>query len=96
MSHSTSRDTIDDVAIARMSASEVESLLSELCVKLGFCLPPEARARIAANPPPNVTELTNTVFAAEGLDPSTADRHLYRQVRTLVAAAFRTGEVEPW
>jgi hypothetical protein len=36
-----------------------------------------------------VVTFTDAVFSAEGLPPETADRHLYRQVRDLVAAAFR-------
>jgi hypothetical protein len=36
-----------------------------------------------------VVAFTDAVFTAEGLPPETADRHLYRQVRDMVAAAFR-------
>lgn len=77
-----------------LSPREVESLLSELCVRLGFCLPPGARERLAKSPPGDVTEFANAVFVTEGLDPSTADRRLYRQVRATVAEAFRKSEEE--
>jgi hypothetical protein len=64
-------------------------LLNDLCVELGFCLPPEDVERLASAPPADVVTFTDAVFSAEGLPPETADRHLYRQVRDLVAAAFR-------
>jgi hypothetical protein len=36
-----------------------------------------------------VRAFTDAVFSAEGLDPDAADRHLYRQVRDVVASAFQ-------
>jgi hypothetical protein len=45
--------------------------------------------RLAERPPENAQAFTDAVSSAEGLDPSTADRHLYRQVREMVLAAFR-------
>lgn len=71
-----------------LSERDTETLLSELCVKLGFCLPPEARHLLATSPPAEVGAFTNAVFKAEGLNPETADRHLYRQVRAMVSRAF--------
>jgi hypothetical protein len=35
-----------------------------------------------------VRSFVDRIFRAEGLDPETADRRLYRQVRDTVAAAF--------
>ena len=75
-----------------LSAREVQSLLSKLCIDLGFCLPPDAQAHLEQSPPSNVAGFTDEVFTAEGLDPSTADRHLYRQVKALIADAFRRSE----
>jgi hypothetical protein len=71
-----------------LSSIETEQLLYELCVTLGFCLPPAERERLANCPPGTVRQFTDAVFAAEGLDPMTADRALYRQVKTMVAKAF--------
>jgi hypothetical protein len=73
---------------------EVQSLLSKLCIDLGFCLPPDAQAHLEQSPPSQIGEFTDAVFTAEGLDPTTADRHLYRQVKAVVAAAFRRSEEE--
>jgi hypothetical protein len=71
-----------------LSADETTWLLTSLCSELGFCLPPEARARLTATPPLDVDAFTAAVFQAEGLDPAAADRRLYRRVRALVAGAF--------
>jgi hypothetical protein len=72
-----------------LSENEVRTVLSKLCVKLGFCLPPVAQQQLASDPPPDVRGFVDAVFAAEGLDPATADRHLYRQVRDMVSDAYR-------
>lgn len=71
--------------------SELESrrLLDELCVELGFCLPPESQQRVVESPPADVVSFTDAIFSEEGLDPSTVERRLYRCVREMVAGAFR-------
>lgn len=74
------------------SEPEIHKLLWDLCVQLGFCLPPEEERRLKDEPPKDVRAFTDAVFRAEGLDPLTADRRLYRQVRDLVAAAFNRSE----
>ncbi len=64
-------------------------LLSDLCVKLGFCLPPNDIERLVSSPPEDAVTFTDSVFVAEGLRPDRADRHLYRQVLEMVTATFR-------
>jgi len=71
-----------------MTPGEARILLDDLCVKLGFCLPPEARRRLESEVLSTTTEFVDAVFKAEGLDPQSADRHLYRQVSELVTLAF--------
>ncbi|MGC2235000.1 MAG: hypothetical protein WA584_02395 [Pyrinomonadaceae bacterium] len=61
-----------------LNAAESESLLSKLCIELGFCLPPD-----------DVDDFTNAVISAKGLDPQNMSRHLYGQVRAKVAEAFQ-------
>ncbi len=63
----------------------IARLLEELCVELGFCLPPEAQARLVARPPLSVNAFTDAVLLAEGLDPQFVDKSLRRQVRDRVA-----------
>lgn len=71
-----------------LSNEEVFYLLKDLCVRLGFCLPPDKQKEIESNPPSDIDDFTCAVFVAEGMDPATAGRRLYRGVRALVAAAF--------
>jgi len=75
-----------------LSTQEASALLALLCARLGFCLPPAAEKRLAEHPPADVLEFTAAVFIAEGLEPSTADRRIYRQVKAAVAEAFRRSE----
>ncbi|WBC17223.1 hypothetical protein O7600_10485 [Micromonospora sp. WMMA1998] len=63
--------------------SDVRRLLDELCVKLGFCLPPEERRRLRESPPAGVDGFTDAVLAAEGMSGS-EHPDLRRQVREVV------------
>lgn len=63
--------------------SDVRRLLDELCIKLGFCLPPEENQRLRESPPGEVDSFTDAVFEAEGMgDMRYTD--LRRQVREVV------------
>jgi hypothetical protein len=75
--------------VQMMNKKLIEQLLNDLCVKLGFCLPPDDIARLVNETPPSVASFVDSVFVAEGLNPEIADRHLYRQVRDMVAETFR-------
>src|SRR5260221_8491646 len=72
-----------------LSGAEVTSLLSTLCTRLELCLPPAESERLRRVVPSTIDAFTDAVFAAEGLPPETADRHLHRQVRALVADSFQ-------
>ena len=72
-----------------LSSADATWLLDELCARLGFCLPSVERQRLQTAPPCDPEAFTEAVFHAEGLDVETADRQLYRQVRSLVTEAFR-------
>jgi hypothetical protein len=71
-----------------LTPEEVYSLLSKLCIDLGFCLPPDQIARLQSDSPDDPDRFTDAVFLVEGLDPKTSDRALRRQVRGLVTEAF--------
>jgi len=71
-----------------LTSAEVYSLLSRLCIDLGFCLPPDKIAEFQQNPPTEVDSFTNEVFVAEGLDPLLSDSGLRKQVSELVSQAF--------
>jgi hypothetical protein len=68
--------------------------LDELCIRLGFCLSAEDQRRLVDETPPEVLGFTDAVLTAEGLAPDTVDRRLYRQVRDMIADAFRRAELE--
>jgi len=73
-----------------MSPPQAEALLAELCVVLGFCLPPDEQVRLRESPPTDVDAFTDAVIRAEGLDPHVdIPRHLRRDVRARVAEHFR-------
>ena len=75
-----------------LRSEQIAYLLDELCLELGFCLPPDERARLRDKPPEDIDALTDAVFKAGGMDPQ-AYRHLRRQVRARVAECFeRLGE----
>ena len=51
--------------------SRAEVALSELCVRFGYCIPPDAAEAILANPPADAEALVDAVLLAEGRDPGT-------------------------
>ena len=74
----------------QMPPEKIEALLYELCVVLGFCLPPDAQARLKNDPPKDANEFADAVIRAEGLDPyADIPLHLRRDVRNRVAKHFR-------
>ena len=77
-----------------MKPIEVRALLDKLCVELGFCLPPLAKHQLEQAPPDDASEFARAVFTAEGLDPESADLHLFRQVRRYIAEAMSRSTVE--
>ena len=77
-----------------MTASEIENLLTKLCVELGFCLPPSTLLRLQNSPPADIDSFTDAVFAAEGLDPQFVNRKLREEVREMVRAAFDSASVQ--
>jgi hypothetical protein len=71
------------VAEADDRAIVVQRLLDELCVRLGFCLPPRAQTRLRQSPPLDPDEFTDAIFAAERMDPRLY-LHLRHDVRAVV------------
>lgn len=77
------------------ASSELRKLLDRLCVELGFCFSPDRVEGLVNDPPREGRAFTDEVFRAEGLDPTTIDRRLYRQVRDVVLEVFGAAECEP-
>ena len=70
-----------------LSESEVRAVLSRLCVKLGFCLPPIAQEQLASAAPADVRGFVDAVFVAEGLDQTfetVAKRGVAKVVRVAI------------
>ncbi|MEU9352575.1 hypothetical protein AB0D65_16685 [Streptomyces griseoloalbus] len=72
----------------RDSKAEVRQLLHELCVDLGFCLPPQEQRRLEQAPPADADSFTYAVYEAEGMDPGVHDQ-LRRQVRERIDRHMR-------
>jgi hypothetical protein len=66
--------------VVRPAASDVASLLEELCTDLGFCLPADAERRLRNQPPFDASMFATAVLWAEGIDPS-SHRTLVEEVR---------------
>ena len=78
---------------------DVGQLLNDLCVRLGYCLPPDDQQRIISDPPTSVDAFTDAVVTAEGFDPVLMATEQRQQVRRMVAAEFgepvrRSGRTE--
>jgi hypothetical protein len=71
-----------------LTRAEVGDLLEKLCVDKGFCLPPSEHFKLLESPPEDPVAFTDAVFWAEGLNPETVRRNLYREVRDFVIATF--------
>ena len=72
---------------AELSPEEVTLLLRDLCVELGFCLPPDDHDSLRDSPPNDVDDFAAAVFRVEGMEAA-QHPHLYGQVRQKVAKAF--------
>jgi hypothetical protein len=62
------------------TATRVDALLSELCVKKGFCLPPDAQEALINNPPGDRNSFVDAILIADGIDPVLCDKQIRRWV----------------
>jgi len=78
---------------SQVSYKQIGFLLDELCVDLGFCLPPDGQAQLMNNPPADIDAFTDAVIRAEGLDPhADIPHHVRRDVRARVAKYFKSAK----
>jgi hypothetical protein len=68
---------------------EVQQFLNELCVELGFCLPPDEQRRLRESPAADADSFTDAVFEAEAMDPGVNER-LRGQVRERTDGRMRS------
>jgi hypothetical protein len=90
---SRNQRALNEPPSARLTHDEVIQLLGDLCIRLGFCLPPDEQQSLANTPPANIDQFTQAVFVAEGLGPVTSG-DLYSAVRRHVTQAFFKHELE--
>jgi hypothetical protein len=74
-----------------LSDQAIDSLLDDLCVELGYCLPPNARTIVRTDAPTTLEAFSEAVLRAEKLDPA-KDRQAYREVLKFVESAFRRSD----
>jgi len=72
-----------------LAEDEVQRLLDDLCVRLGFCLPPDAQINLRRRPPESVSAFAEAVIRAEGLEPNQLPRELRRTIAGLIEDAFQ-------
>ena len=77
-----------------LNEEQTRRVLDTLCVKYGFCIPPEKQDSLVVDPPASVPAFTHAVISAEGLDPQLLDRQLYRQVRECIEEAFHSASAQ--
>ena len=70
----------------KLSAGQTQSLLDQLCVKLGYCLTPQDYEAIEADPPTDPMAFAELVMKLDGVDP--VDREMLAPVLKLVLATF--------
>lgn len=69
---------------------EIDAILSEACIKLGFCLQPADQDRIAALENVTPRELAIQIVEAEGLNTIT-DAHWVEQLERLIEKKLADG-----
>ena len=60
--------------------ARITALLSELCVRYGYCLSPDAQNTLLAKPPPEPDAFIDAVLRAEGRDPMLLDTNELREL----------------
>jgi hypothetical protein len=66
------------------SQSDVARLLYDLCVNVGFCLPPDAQERLESMRGVSADAFTDAVISEEGLDPQLIEKWMRLLVREYV------------
>ena len=53
-----------DLVHEMMTSQRMRVLLDELCIDLGFCIPPKNKAQLMSKPPSEATECVDAVIHA--------------------------------
>jgi hypothetical protein len=65
-------------------ASEVEAVLTDLCIQYGYCLTPEKAGSIIDNPPGDPASFVEAVLKAEGVPTDSLDSDARKVLTELV------------
>ena len=71
-------------------AADLSRLLNELCVDLGFCLPPTDQERLRSTSWERPADLADAVFEAEGM-AQPYNLRLWRDVRSRIEQHLNSG-----
>lgn len=74
--------------VVQLPPKKVRSILSKLCVELGFCLDPKLNARLIHSPPKSPRRFAEVVMKADGVSPLNTE--LYKKVFLRVCEVFLT------
>jgi hypothetical protein len=74
----------------KLTPEQVDELLFDLCVDLGFCLRPEHNDRLMRDPPADVQSFARAVLVAEGMNPEKARPGLIRAVEKRIELSFES------
>jgi hypothetical protein len=73
--------------------SNPQLALEELCVKLGYCLPPTAQDAIVNDLPVDADAFVDAVLTAEGLDPTlSTKRERNRMIEIVTRLVYNDSE----
>jgi hypothetical protein len=71
----------------RLSPEQTRAVLNELCVKLGYCLPPKDYEIVESNPPTDPLAFAELVVRLEGVGE--LDPEAFKPVLDIVLKAFQ-------
>jgi len=75
-----------------MTRERMRRLLDELCIELGFCIPPKVKAELMENPPVDETACVNAVIRAEGLEPEQVALTMFRDMKARARRYYKEEE----
>ncbi|MEZ9199715.1 hypothetical protein [Shewanella sp. 10N.286.54.B9] len=68
--------------------TELEQLLDQICVDLGFFLPPLIKSRLIKFPPKTAEKCVKVIIESEGLNIDVLDKALYKKLFIKVDSVY--------
>lgn len=73
---------------------EMRKYLNDICVDLGFCLPPKEIDELISRNEYEVNQFVKEIFAIENMDPN-FELQLFRQVKKMFTDRFGAQIIDP-